>query len=523
MGDIEEWLAEALRKEREDVESRHNAILKELGTRLASLKAGGGGEALLPGQAEATAREEAVAPVTAALQAQATSGSAGEPAEKPAIGDDSSDDSGEDVSMQLFKKMVKAGPAKGLRKFVNSLPFELFFGFLIVFNTLILTLQVQYNGFDLGYSLDYGRYERPAKKVWPGASLSWDFFNYFFGILFTVELVLKILGLRRDFLRDKWNWFDSAIVFAWYIELFDVINLPIDSSVIRIFRLARLLRLLRLVRKLQGFDSLYLMTTALKGSGSILLWAVMLLGAIQVFCALALNQILNMAYFEKDTSNMSQADLDDYLSDRKQVFVYFGTFSRSLLSCFEMTVGNWVPIARLLVEKVSEWFMVVSLAHKMMIGYAMIGIINGVFIQETFKVAATDDLLMVQRKANASKNHGKKMRRLFGAVAGADGCITKKQFKKMVKEPYVSQWLSAMEFDVRDADGVFDLVDTSGDGEVSLDELGKGIAKLKGPARSLDLAMLASKQAAMEAKLVQLFPQTPAAQANGATPPAAAK
>merc|ERR1719356_1323396 len=158
--------------------------------------------------------------------------------------------------------------------------------------------------------------------------------------------------------------------------------------------------------------------------------------------------------------------------------------------------------------------MIVSLAHKMAVGYAVIGIINGVFIQETFKVAATDDLLMVQRKANASKNHGKKMRRLFAATAGADGCITRKQFKKVVKEPYVSQWLSAMEFDVRDADAVFSLVDTSGDGEVSLDELGKGISKLKGPARSLDLALVASKQAAMEAKLAQLLPQSSSAQAK---------
>lgn len=512
MGEVEQWLAEALRKEREEVERRHKDILAELGNRLTACKGGGEGEqALLPGQAEAAGCEKALpaeaqgSPATAALETQAMGMSEGDPTEKPR--DDSSSDDGEEVSMQMFKKMMKAGPNKGLRKFVNSLPFELFFGFLIIFNTLILCLKVQYSGLDLGYDLEYTRYDNPADKAWPGAKESWDFFGYFFGVLFTVELVLKVVALRRDFLRDKWNWFDSAIVFAWYIELFKVVNLPIDSSVIRIFRLARLLRLLRLARKAQGFESLYLMTTAMRGSGSILLWAVVMLGAIQVFCALALNQVITMSYFEKDTSRMSADELADYVEHRAVLFTYFGTFSRSLLSCFEMTVGNWVPIARHLVEKVSEWFMIVSLAHKMMIGYAMVGIINGVFIQETFKVAATDDQLMLQRKATASKNHRKKMERLFRATGVPDESITKKQFKKMVKEPIVSQWLSAMEFDVRDADSVFSLVDTSGDGEVSLDELGKGIAKLKGPARSLDLALVASKQAAMEAKLAQLIPQ----------------
>jgi len=532
MGDVEEWLAEALRKEREDIECKHKAILAELGNRLAACKGGGEGAALLPGQAEVdttpvfpanAAGCEKVVPVERQVSpaVSETQGiSEGDLTEKPRD-DDSSNDSGEDVSMQLFKKMVKAGPSKGLRKFVNSVQFELFFGFLIIFNTLIMGLKVQFSGVELGYDLTYPRYDKPAEKAWPGAKEAWDFFGYFFGVLFTIELVLKIFGLWREFLWDKWNWFDTAIVVAWYIELFEVVNLPIDSSVIRIFRLARLLRLLRLVKKASGFESLYLMVTAMRGSGSILLWAVCMLGAIQVFCALALNQVLTMSYFEKDgTSGMSAEELDE---QRHRVFKYFGTFSRSLLSCFEMTVGNWVPIARCLVEDVSEWFMIVSLAHKMMIGYAMIGIINGVFIQETFKVAATDDLLMLQRKAQAKANFGKKMGRLFkaaGGTTGTDSSITKKQFKKTVKEPYVKNWLSAMEFDVRDADAVFNLVDTSHDGEVSLVELRDSISKLKGPAKSLDLALVASKQAVMEAKLAQLLPYTPEAQAKRNSTPA---
>merc|ERR1712187_308549 len=48
-------------------------------------------------------------------------------------------------------------------------------------------------------------------------------------------------------------------------------------------------------------------------------------------------------------------------------------------------------------------------------------------------------------------------------------------------------WLAAMDMDVHDAALVFDLVD-DGDSSMSMDELVRGFARLKGAARSLDLA-----------------------------------
>lgn len=46
-----------------------------------------------------------------------------------------------------------------------------------------------------------------------------------------------------------------------------------------------------------------------------------------------------------------------------------------------------------------EYYAIFSVAYKLIIGFAAVGIINAVFMQETFKVAASDDKLMMRQKA----------------------------------------------------------------------------------------------------------------------------
>merc|ERR1712151_1446969 len=87
----------------------------------------------------------------------------------------------------------------------------------------------------------------------------------------------------------------------------------------------------------------------------------MLLFMIQVLVAFTINQLLDEFYFRGDHP---QDELED-------VFEYWGSFSRALLSTFEMTLANWPPVCRMLMENVSEWFMVICLLHKLTVGFAV--------------------------------------------------------------------------------------------------------------------------------------------------------
>jgi len=259
-------------------------------------------------------------------------------------------------------------------------------------------------------------------------------------------------------------------------------SLPVGSQWMRICRLARLTRLIKLVRTVEGFDHLYLMTTAIKGSVKILAWALALLLLIQTTIALIIGQVLRVTYFE---------DASKTIEMQHEIYKYFGTCSRSLLSMFEITLANWPPICRLLSEEVSEWFMLLCVVHKLTIGFAVVGVINGVFMQETFKVASTDDIIMVRQKEKAARKHRQSMQELFNGLDNSgDGKVNLKEFRSLADFPTVKAWLASMEIRTDDLDTMFHLMDKDGSGGITFEEMLHGMEKLKGHARSVDLFAL---------------------------------
>merc|ERR1711990_668143 len=106
---------------------------------------------------------------------------------------------------------------------------------------------------------------------------------------------------------------------GWLIEALGASSIPFPTMALRIARLARLFRLLRLVRKIQGFDALFLMTTAMKGSTNVLIWSGVLLLVFQLMVALILNNMLN------DFMTNEHNDMEK----RKIIFEYFGSCSRA--------------------------------------------------------------------------------------------------------------------------------------------------------------------------------------------------
>jgi hypothetical protein len=361
--------------------------------------------------------------------------------------------------------------------------FELLFAKIILLNAVVLALEVQYRGFDVGFNLGYRWYERSAEEIWPMAESSFEVCHWVFGIAFTIELVLKAVGMRqypRTYFRDQWNYFDFAMVVLFYIDSVGKTSVP--TGVLRVIRMGRFMRLVKLVKTIEGFEALYLMTTALKGSLGALTWSCVLLVILQMLIAFLVNQLLYSFYFDNGFYE---------LEERQEIFAYFGTFSRSMLSMFEMTLANWPPICRMLQDNVNEWFVVFCVMHKLIIGFAIIGVINGVFIQETFKVASTDDNLMIYQKERAVRLHNQKMRRLFHAAdETGDGLLDLEEFSNAMSDKDVKTWMASMELDVSDAASVFALVDKDGDARLTPEELVQGVALLKGAARSIDLHML---------------------------------
>ncbi|CAK0807598.1 unnamed protein product [Prorocentrum cordatum] len=187
---------------------------------------------------------------------------------------------------------------------------------------------------------------------------------------------------------------------------------------------------------------------------------------MHMLLALAVNQALQEYYFQK-----SQAE------EQVVVFEYFGSFSRSLLTMFEFTLANWAPPARVLMENVHEALFIYSVVHKMALGFAVIGIINGV--SKTFKVASSDDAVMVRQMYRKEKMHTQKMQRLFvEADANGDGTIELDEWLTICEDQWVQIWLKSQDLDATDPGKLFTSLD-DGSGTLTVERLVEGTARLK--------------------------------------------
>ena len=303
-----------------------------------------------------------------------------------------------------------------------------------------------------------------------------------FGSLFLIECLLKICAYGKGFFCYLWHWFDLLLVLLWCFDTVLAV-LPVESPVLRLARLVRLIRLVKLVRAVQGFDSLIIMTTALKDSVNALFWVAMIMLVVEMMFALLLNQVLVALIF---STGHEYTDAEE-----KQLFQYFGTFLRAMLTMFQLTLGTWVPVARILQETVSPYFNIFTILHKVVVGFACIGVINGVFMQETLKVAQNDDIIMMREVAHKERTHARKMRAFFRyADHSKDHTITLDEWQRVMEGHHAQHWFAAQGLRVKDARKVFKLLDEDGSNGITMDELIQGVSSLQGPARSLDLAML---------------------------------
>jgi len=145
---------------------------------------------------------------------------------------------------------------------------------------------------------------------------------------------------------------------------------------------------------------------------------------------------------------------------------------------------------RFLMEDVGPGLSAVVFAYVIVVNFAVVRIIAGVFLTTTFKVASSDDDLMIAQRQRAAAVHFRKMERLFNLVdAQNKGFIDRHDFRAALQLPTLSNWLDSMEIETGDAEALFDLLD-GGDGELTFEKLHRGIARLKGSARNIDLLSL---------------------------------
>merc|ERR1712137_1057725 len=304
---------------------------------------------------------------------------------------------------------------------------------------------------------------------------------------------MGLIALRKLFIHSLWNWFDLIIVTIWYMEKLLSFSESFNPMLLRALRLFRLLRLAKMIKKVQAFDSLQVLMGSIIASIPVLVWSAALLLLFQMVAGMVLQSLL-ADFFAGDESE----------EKKREVYKYFGTFTRTIMSMSELTLSNWMTPTRNLVENVSEWYALYCLAYKFTVGFAVVRVISGVFLHETFKVAnSEDDLMIVQKRRMMHKHRTKMLKLLEEADSTNDGFVDRSELCGMLENVNLKTWLAAQEVECNDGDILFDFLD-GGDGIITSEELIHGIQRLKGAARSIDVNALIRMAVHTDSMLVAL-------------------
>lgn len=156
-----------------------------------------------------------------------------------------------------------------IHKLVNSQEFEFLIMACIALNSIVLALKWynQHEYFEIGA----------------------EYANYVFQGIFTLEAILKILGLGpRQYFRNYWNIFDFLVVFGTYVGIivgtFSNLQVGSQATVMRAFRIMRIFRLMKKAKKMKVVINTFVLSIpSIMNVGGLLMLMVYLYAVLGMF------------------------------------------------------------------------------------------------------------------------------------------------------------------------------------------------------------------------------------------------
>jgi len=221
------------------------------------------------------------------------------------------------------------------------------------------------------------------------------------------------------------------------------------------------------------------MVNAINSSFAVLFWCVILFIFLMTVPAIVVSQLLQPSI---------RTSRDE--TQREELFQHWGTFTRSFITVFEITLANWGPRCRTLMEYVSERWAIFFIGYKCAVGFAVVQIVISTFIQQTFKAASKNEEIAIAEKRAASQAMMSTLGRLFEQIdESGDGMITEEEFKSVLNNDRVRAWFAAIDIDTSEIESLFKILD-QGDGEVDKDAFISVAKAIKGPATRQDVYVL---------------------------------
>lgn len=318
-------------------------------------------------------------------------------------------------------------------------------------------------------------------------------FEVTFTIFFAMELTFRICAERSQFITGRnrnWNFIDTFVVLSSVAELV-LVNATVNLTVVRIVRILRLIRLMRFIRVLRFFSDLRVMIQGVLGTVSSLVWALILLIGIMFVFGICITQAVTYELTSRDEEIESILSREQYNSLSRN----YGSLLGTMYSLFKAICGgmDWSELADPLIT-MSPLLGIGFCLYISFVCFAVLNVITGVFVENAIKTRDHDaDMIMVEH-AEDREQMTDIAREIFEMVdEEGRGFLTMEQFENMMNQDGIQAFLCHLGLDLEGTmspHGLFTLLDFNHDGSVDIDEFIFGCGRLKGTAKSLDMARL---------------------------------
>lgn len=304
-------------------------------------------------------------------------------------------------------------------------------------------------------------------------------------VIFTIEIVLRFLVECHQFFWKPnwaWNFFDTFVVVVSWLEIgvgVDVAGTRQLSS-LRVIKMARVVRVLRIARVMRHVRSLRILVHSVMNTIRSLVWTLVLLAMILYVFGLLFAQAASQ--YIMDPANKTIVNLDEA----------YGNVGRSVFSLFKAISGgvSWEQVVEPLQELHYVWlcFYLVYFAFTY---FAVLNVVTGVFCQTAIESATMDQETAAQAHMNAEQQHVRRLHNLFKTINKSQtGMITLQELEDCMQDEKLRAYFSSLDLSMDEAFSLFKLLDHNNAHILDIDKFVKGCLKLRGTAKSLDIAMM---------------------------------
>jgi len=259
-----------------------------------------------------------------------------------------------------------------------------------------------------------------------------------------------------------------------------------NFTFMRLMKVLKVMRTLRTVRVLRVFRELRLMIESMFSSMRSLFWACIMIALV--------NYIFGACFAQAMAIHLSEMGDDELAMKSQEIIMYWGSVARSMDTLYMCSTSgeSWrFPSAYL--HSFSPWLYGVFLIYISFFLFVVVNTLTSIILEAVMSNAWKNKQENVAHEMRKRDVYVKQFEALYMKLnMDEPGSLSFAELEKKFADPKMVAFMHALEIEVSDVEQFFSSLATNGTDAVDLQSFVDGCMRLKGVARSLDLACLAN-------------------------------